>query len=471
MAAVTAPGTSAPPTPEERATAGKAVRQQVPRTSHGEWEAAPGRDPIGLLESQAATRVPELVPLRYGRMAASEFAFYRGAALVCAADLSYSATTPLHVQLCGDAHLANFGGFASPERSMLFDLNDFDETQPGPFDWDVKRLAASLEVASRSRNFTQDIATAVVMASVRSYREAMRTFAGMRRIDIWYTHLDADALFKRWGSDMGNRVLERFRKGVQKAETKDHVKAKNRLTEVVDGDLRFRSDPPLLVPSEDVIGPAEHTELIELIAASIANYRSTLNGDRRHLLDQYRFAHLARKVVGVGSVGTRCWLALMVGRDIDDPLFLQVKEAEASVLERFVGGSDYPNHGERVVEGQRLMQAASDIFLGWDHTPGIDARGHDYYFRQLWDWKASADITIMEPDVLRVYGEICGWTLARAHARSGDPIAIGSYLGGSTTFDRALGEFARMYADQNELDHHALVDAIAEGRITAQSEG
>jgi uncharacterized protein (DUF2252 family) len=466
----TAPTLSAPPslTPAERAELGKAARREVPRASHAEWDPAPDRDPIGLLESQAVTRVPELVPLRHGRMAASEFAFYRGAALVMAADLARTTPTTLRVQLCGDAHLVNFGGFASPEREMVFDLNDFDETLPGPFEWDVKRLAASLEVACRSRNLTEAETSSIILAAIKSYREAIRRFGTMRRIDVWYTHLDANAIVERWGSAVGGRVLDRFRKTVQKAESKDHLKAKAKLTEVVDGELRFRSDPPLLVPAEDTIPADEHARLFEVVRRSLQSYRRTLNGDRRHLLDQYRFVHLARKVVGVGSVGTRCWLALLVGRDLDDPLFIQVKEAEASVLERYLGGSQYGNHGQRVVEGQRLMQASSDIMLGWERTTGVDDREHDYYFRQLWDWKASADVATMEPPGMLLYGELCGWTLARGHARSGDPIAIGAYLGSSTSFDRALREFARTYADQNTLDHQALVDAIASGRVKAE---
>jgi uncharacterized protein (DUF2252 family) len=457
-------------TPDDRAALGKEARRAVPRSSHADWQPADGRDPVALLESQGTTRVSELVPLRYGRMSATPFTFYRGAALVCASDLAQSATTSLRVQLCGDAHLSNFGGFASPERTMVFDLNDFDETLPGPFEWDVKRLAASLEVAGRSRNFSEDMINSIVRGCVHTYRDAMREFAGMRAIDIWYAHLDATAVVAKWGNAVASTAMERLRKGVAKAESKDHLKAMNKLTHLVDGELRFRSDPPLLVPSEELVSAEEHARLLGLVTGTIESYRESLSDERRHLVEQYEFVHLARKVVGVGSVGTRCWLALLVGRNEQDPLFLQVKEAEASVLEGFLGESQYPNHGQRVVEGQRLMQSASDILLGWEEVgeQGLDGRPHDYYVRQLWDWKASAEVDLMEPHTLLVYGEICGWTLARAHARTGDPIAIGSYLGSGNTFDRAIREFSRTYADQNERDHQALVDAIASGRVTAE---
>jgi len=454
----------------ERATAGQKARAVAPRQGHGDWAVASDRlDPVAILEGQATTRVAELVPIRYGRMAASAFAFYRGAAAVMAADLAPMPRSGLNVQLCGDAHLANFGGFASPERSLVFDINDFDETHPGPFEWDVERLAASLEIAGRSRGFNSKARTAIVTRAVGSYRETMRTFAGMSNLDIWYARLDIEGMVSRWGREAGGQLVKAMQRVVTKAESKDRLKAKAKLTRMVDGELRFASDPPLLVPATDIFSDADRQQIEQAIHEALRLYRRTLTGERRHLLESYRFVDLARKVVGVGSVGTRSWVALMVGRDDDDPLFLQVKEAEASVLEPYVGKSGFANHGQRVVEGQRLMQAASDIFLGWQHVDGVDGRVHDYYMRQLWDWKASADLDNMAPEMMKIYGQMCGWALARAHARSGDAVAIGAYLGKNDAFDQALGHFARTYADQNERDHAALVDAIASGRLTAES--
>ncbi len=457
------------PSASERAAHGKAARAEVPRTSHGEWAPASDRpDPLALLEAQEATRVPELVPIRHGRMAASPFAFYRGAANVLAADLASVPHTGLKVQLCGDAHLVNFGGFASPERSMLFDLNDFDETLPGPFEWDVKRLGASLEVAGRSRGFDRKIRAGIVTDAVRTYREAMRRFARTQNLDVWYARLAVDDIVARWGQSLGGEALKAFRRTVEKAESKDRLKAEAKLTELVDGEPRFISDPPLLVPAEELYEDAERQVLEQSMHDTLRTYRHTLQDDRRHLLESYRFTQLARKVVGVGSVGTRCWVALMVGLDNGDPLFLQVKEAEASVMEPYLGRSGFANHGQRVVQGQRLVQAASDIFLGWAQVPnGVDGRPHDYYMRQLWDWKASANVDTMAPEMFDVYGQICGWTLARAHARSGDRVAIAAYLGSSDVFDQAIARFSVHYADQNELDHAALVDAIASGRMEA----
>jgi len=457
-------------TPTERAARGKAARAAVPRASHGDWAPdEPRRQPLDLLAEQATTRVPDLVPIRHGRMAASPFAFFRGAAYVLASDLASSPRSGLNVQLCGDAHLANFGGFASPERSFVFDLNDFDETLPGPFEWDVKRLAASVEIAARSRGFDPKVRTSIVTGTVRSYREAMRTFATMSNLDVWYTRLDMDTLLKTWGSEIAGDALKNLQRNVQKAESKDRLKAKVKLTQLVGDELRFRSDPPLLVPAEEVFSEVDHEQLETSIRQALRSYRRSLSGDRRRLVESYGYLQLARKVVGVGSVGTRAWLALMVGRDNDDPLFLQVKEAEASVLEPFLAKSTFANHGQRVVEGQRFMQATSDILLGWQRVDGVDGRTHDYYMRQLWDWKASADVDSMTAQILGVYGQLCGWALARGHARSGDRIAIGSYLGNATTFERAMARFATAYADQNDLDHRSLVDAIADGRVQAQS--
>jgi hypothetical protein len=308
-----------------------------------------------------------------------------------------------------------------------------------------------------------------VSGAVESYRQTIRQFATMPKLDVWYARLDVDAILDTWGQELGGAALKKFRRTVDKAGSKDRLKAKARLTEVVDGELRFVSDPPLLIPAQELFSDTDHKVIFDTIERALASYRDTLNGDRRHILEEYRFVDLARKVVGVGSVGTRSWVALLVGRDDSDPLFLQIKEAEASVLEPFLGTSGYENHGERVVEGQRLMQAASDIFLGWERIDGVDGRTHDYYMRQLWDWKASADITTMEPSMLEVYSQMCGWVLARSHARSGDPIAIGAYLGGGETFDRALTEFSVAYADQNDRDHQRLIDAIADGTVEAQT--
>ncbi len=455
-------------TAPERSAAGRATRSTVPRTRHGEWvPAADRRDPLSILEEQEKARVPELIPIRHGRMAASAFAFYRGAAAVMASDLAGEPRTELRVQLCGDAHLVNFGGFASPDRDLVFDVNDFDETHPGPFEWDVKRLVASFEVAGRDRGLTKAVRTEAVQWVARSYREAIREFAGMGLLDIWYSRLDGADMRRRWGAEASAAAVRNLQRMAAKAESKNHLKAFKRLTRVVDGELRFASDPPLLVPVSELFSDVDAQSLWDTLAGALQDYRRTLSDDRRRLIDRYRFVDLARKVVGVGSVGTRCWVALFVGRDEGDPLFLQVKEAEPSVLERYLGGSEYANHGERVVEGQRLMQAASDIMLGWTTTVGFDNQSRDFYMRQLWDWKISANMETMLPSSFHVYGQICGWTLARAHARSGDAVAIGSYLGSGDVFDRAMVAFARSYADQNERDYRALREAIEQGRMEA----
>jgi uncharacterized protein (DUF2252 family) len=402
-------------------------------------------------------------------MAASSFAYYRGAALPMAADLATMPHTDLTVQLCGDAHLSNFGGFASPEREMLFDVNDFDETLPGPFEWDVKRLGASLEVAARGKGCDRLTARNIVIGAVRSYRESVRNFAGMTNLAVWYARLDVTGALNRWGGTVGKKESTGVQRNIAKAQSKDQLKARASLTKMVDGELRFRSDPPLLVPVRDLYADTEADSLQAAIHESLRQYRRTLPGDRRHLLETYRYVDLARKVVGVGSVGTRAWVALFVGRDMDDTLILQVKEAEASALERFLTKSTFGNQGQRVAEGQRLMQAASDVFLGWQRVnEGYDGRSHDYYIRQLWDWKLSANIETMSPQLLSSYAEMCGWTLARAHARSGDAIAIASYLGTGDTFDRAVADFAFTYADQNEADHQTLLDAIAAGTVKAE---
>jgi uncharacterized protein (DUF2252 family) len=459
--------TTAGMTAAERTEVGKSERARVPRRSHGEWDLSlRPRQPLDILEEQARTRVPDLVPIRHGRMAASPFAYYRGAAAPMAADLSKTPRTDLIVQLCGDAHLLNFGGFASPERSMIFDVNDFDETLPGPFEWDVKRLAASLDIAARSREIKRRERARVVSSAVRMYRQAMAEFAQMRTLDLWYVHLDLNGIISRWGAAISPDVIANLERGAAKAANKDNLRALRKLTTMVDGEPRIISDPPLLVPASEVWNTDE-ANVDRLVEGVLQSYRKTLEPNRRQLLERYTYLQLARKVVGVGSVGTRAWLVLLVGRDAADPLFLQVKEAQPSVLEPYLGRSVQRNHGQRVVEGQRLMQAASDIFLGWDRVSVEDLGSYDFYFRQLWDRKVSADIESMQPDTLPLYGQMCAWTLARAHARSGDPIAISAYLGTSEAFDEVMADFANLYADQNDLDHQALVDAIKAGEVAA----
>ena len=457
-------------TPDERAARGRAARAEVRRASHGLWEPSPlRRSPIEMLEDQAKTRLPELGAIRYGRMLASPYAFFRGAAYLMAADLADGTRTGLHAQLCGDAHLANFGVFRSLDRRLVFSINDFDETLPGPFEWDVKRLAASIAVASRERGFSLDRRRAAVIATVREYRRAMARFAGMRNVDIWYTRLDVASIAERLAGSASSKHLRQFETNIAAAAKKDSMRALAKLCTFVDGEPRILASPPLVTPIEDVLPGAEQEHLETVVRNMIRSYRDTLPGDRRRLLERYRYVHAARKVVGVGSVGTRTWILLMIGRDTGDPLFLQFKEAQASVLEPFLGRSEYPQHGQRVVEGQRLMQAAPDVLLGWERVTTIDGQEKDFYIRQLWDAKGSADVETMSPAVLSTYGTICGWTLARAHARSGDPIAISAYLGSGDVFDRALADFAEAYADQNERDYQALTDAVRSGQIAAQT--
>ena len=452
----------------EREARGKAARAEVPRRAHGAWSPASDRpDPIGLLAEQATTRVPELVPIRYGRMLESPFAFYRGAAAIMAADLATTPQSGIRVQLCGDAHLSNFGVFASPERRLVFDLNDFDETLPGPWEWDLKRLAASFAVAGRTIGFTGSERASVVRAGVRRYQMAMRTFAGMGNLDVWSTSVDADELIAAYRQKISRRDVKRAEKTVAKARTRDRLRAFDKLTHVVDGGPRIVSDPPLLVPVEELFPRATSLDVTRRFAAYLEDFARTLPNDRRCLLGEYRYVHLARKVVGVGSVGTRAWIVLLLGRDERDPLFLQVKEAERSVLEPYVGASEHESHGERVVHGQRLMQAAGDDFLGWLRTETFDGVERDYYVRQLWDWKGSLEIDELDPASMTGYAELCGYTLARAHARSGDRIAISGYLGAGNVFGNAMTIFAEAYADQNERDHAALVEAIDAGRLQA----
>jgi len=459
-------------TRQERVARGKAARAEVPRRVHGDWEPHEHRpDPVDLLEQQAASRVPELVPIRYGRMLASPFAFYRGGALIMASDLAGTPVSGMRVQLCGDAHLSNFGVFGSPERNLVFDINDFDETAPGPWEWDVKRLAASFAIAGRENGFSDAERRSVVLAMVRSYREAMAAFAGMRNLEVWYANLAAEQAFREFAAGVDPKRLKKTEADVEKSRTKDSMHAFEKLTRLVDGEPRIINDPPLIVPVDELLPDGADREAVrEEIRVVIRMYRRTLESDRRHLLEEFRFVDLARKVVGVGSVGTRAWIALFLGSDEQDPLFLQIKEAQHSVLEQFVGKSEYSNCGQRVVAGQRLMQATSDIFLGWQRaTSGIDGQERDFYVRQLKDWKGSFAVEAARPDGAAAYGKACGWTLGRAHARSGDRIAIASYLGTGDVFDQAIAAFAETYADQNEHDYNALKDAVQSGRVRAQT--
>jgi uncharacterized protein (DUF2252 family) len=458
--------------PSERAARGRAARAAVPRADHGVFEPSADRpDPIDLLEEQATTRVPELVPIRYGRMLVSPFAFFRGAALVMASDLASTPTSGLRVQACGDAHLSNFGVFGSPERNLVFDLNDFDETLPGPWEWDLKRLAASLVVASRDNQYGEDEIRSIALAAASEYRAAMATFAVMPNLEVWYAHFDLDKALPELQSQLKRKRAKKLADEVAKVRTRDSTQAFAKLARVVDGEPRITSDPPLIVPIEELVGDvADRQATVDELLGVIRTYRRTIEAHQRHLVDQFRFCHLARKVVGVGSVGTRAWIGLFVGRDDGDPLFIQIKEAEASVLERFVGKSQYKNHGQRVVVGQRLMQTVGDIFLGWERTPaGLDGQARDFYVRQLRDWKYSLEIGAMLPRGMALYARLCGWTLARAHARSGDRIAIAAYLGKSEAFDQSIARFAEAYADQNERDHAALAGAVQSGRIKAET--
>jgi uncharacterized protein (DUF2252 family) len=457
-------------TPAERAARGRAARADAPRTSHAALDLAPGRDPVALVDADRESRVQDLVPIRYGRMLVSPFTFYRGAAAIMAHDLAATPRSGLNVQLCGDAHLSNFGGFASPERDLVFDLNDFDETHAGPFEWDVKRLAASFEIAGRNRDFSEAERRAAVLAVVRTYRESMQSFAEMQNLEVWYARLNATQLQRWLRRQNDTKTAKSVASGVAKAQTKDSMKAFAKLTREVDGERRIISDPPLIVPIEELLADDDARDTTEEIRELIRVYRRSLQRDRRHLLESFRFVHLARKVVGVGSVGTRCWIALMLGRDDVDPLFLQCKEAGPSVLEAVLGRAKFANHGQRVVEGQRLMQATSDIFLGWVRTQAdIDGEPRDFYIRQLWDWKTSVDLETILPAALLAYAQVCGWTLARAHARSGDRIAIASYLGRRDAFDRAVAEFTVAYADLNEKDYQSLLVAAQSGRIPVQT--
>jgi uncharacterized protein (DUF2252 family) len=454
--------------PDERRACGKAARGMTPRSSHAVW---PGldqrRSPIDLLEEQARTRVPDLVPIRYGRMLVSPFSYFRGAALPMAADLAVGPTSGLTVQLCGDAHLSNFGMFGSPERHLFFDVNDFDETGRGPWEWDVKRLAASLEVSGRDDGFSDHDRKDILRSAVRSYRETMREFSDLSMLDVWYAHLDCDDMQTRFAAALDPRKTPSVWRAISRARAHDSHQAYDRLVRIVDGEPRIVSDPPLIVAIEE-LGPDINSDAGgRWLHGAVRSYARTLQPDRRHLLEQYRFAHLARKVVGVGSVGSDAWIVLLVDHARHSPVFLQIKQAEASVLERFTSKAGFSNHGQRVVQGQRMMQASTDIFLGWvrDMHDGVQ---RDYYIRQLRDWKGSADIAGMTPAGMQLWGRMCGWTLARAHARTGDRIAIASYLGTSDAFDRAIVKYSHAYADQNQRDYVALQNAVRSGRVIAE---
>lgn len=457
---------SASLSPAERAAHGKEARGRAPRSSHGRFEAAGDRpDPVGVIERQSATRLPELVPVRHGRMLESPFRFYRGAAAIMAADLGPAPDTGLTVQLCGDAHLLNFRLLASPERRLVFDINDFDETHAGPFEWDVKRLAASFAIAGRANGFPVEAQDEAVQACVKAYRRRMREFAGMRTLDVWYAQDDADRLRELMTSSTDREARRRAARAAARARTRTHLQAFAKLTRVEDGGRRIAPDPPLITPLGDLLDDPSTEE--GALRGVLDGYARSLSSERRHLLGRYRLADVARKVVGVGSVGTRCWIVLLLGRDDDDPLLLQAKEAQESVLAPYTDGERYDNQGRRVVAGQRLIQTTSDILLGWTHTVGLDGRPRDFYVRQLRDWKGIARPETMDPGLLRLFGRLCGASLARAHARSGDPVAIAAYLGRGDRFDRALAGFAQDYADRNQRDFEALGEAVRSGRVRA----
>ncbi|OSP39281.1 hypothetical protein B7767_32500 [Streptomyces sp. 13-12-16] len=458
---------SASLSPAERAAYGKEARGRAPRSSHGRFEAAGDRpDPVGVIERQSATRLPELVPVRHGRMLESPFRFYRGAAAIMAADLGPAPDTGLTVQLCGDAHLLNFRLLASPERRLVFDINDFDETHAGPFEWDVKRLAASFAIAGRANGFPVEAQGEAVQACVKAYRRRMREFAGMRTLDVWYAQDDADRLRELMTSSADREARRRAARAAARARTRTHLQAFAKLTRVEDGGRRIAPDPPLITPLGDLLDDPSTEE--EALRGVLDGYARSLSSERRHLLGRYHLADVARKVVGVGSVGTRCWIVLLLGRDDDDPLLLQAKEAQESVLAPYTDGERYDNQGRRVVAGQRLIQTTSDILLGWTHTVGLDGRPRDFYVRQLRDWKGIARPETMDPGMLRLFARLCGASLARAHARSGDPVAIAAYLGRGDRFDRALAGFAQDYADRNQRDFEALGEAVRSGRVRAE---
>jgi uncharacterized protein (DUF2252 family) len=454
------------------ADAGKQARKLASRSSQAIWEPGPDRvGPLEVLAKQDETRVPELVPVRYGRMLASAFTFYRGAAAIMAADLAASPDSGLRVQLCGDAHLSNFGVFQAPDRRLVFDINDFDETLPGPFEWDVKRLAASVAIGARDRAFDAGECEAAVLASVSAYRTAMAQFAALGELDVWYARLDVEGAASQWQQDASKAARRRLEKNLDKARNKGSLRALKKLTETVDGHLRIADRPPLLVPIDKLAAREgrDPAEIRGLIKGLLGKYRETLDDQAGVLAGRYHYVDAAHKVVGVGSVGTRAWIALLLGAGEEDPLFLQMKEAGPSVLEPFAGASKFSSHGQRVVAGQRLTQAASDVLLGWLTVEGIDGKQRDFYVRQLWDGKGSAEIETMTAPTMATYAGLCGWSLARAHARTGDRRAIAAYLGSSDKFDRAIAEFSQAYADQNEADYQVVIDAERAGTLKVES--
>jgi uncharacterized protein (DUF2252 family) len=454
----------------ERQALGKRAREAVPRKAHAVWHPPADRaDPVGILERQGETRVPELLPIRYGRMAQSPFAFFRGAAAIMAADLAATPRSGFVAQLCGDAHLSNFGVFAGPDRELVFDLNDFDETLPGPWEWDVKRLGASLAVAGRHAGLSSRERRAATAAAARAYREAMRDFAAMGNLDVWYSRLTADEVLATIRARGDKPTARRVKRGLAKARTKDRMRAFAKLTRRVNGRLGLISDPPLVVPLAELLPEQDAAAFADGIKALVREYTDSLRPDLRPVVESYQAVDVARKVVGVGSVGTRAWVVLMLGRDDSDPLFLQVKEAPGSVLQAHLGRGRYANQGRRVVEGQRLMQAAGDVLLGWIRTGGVDGVERDFYVRQLWDSKQSVEIEELDAEHLTGYARLCGWTLARAHARTGDRVAIAAYLGAGESFDNALAQMAEAYADTNDSDHEALLDAVRSGRVEAET--
>jgi uncharacterized protein (DUF2252 family) len=453
----------------ESAEKGRAARRTTPRSVHGDWSPAANRpDPVAVLTTQAASRVQDLVPIRYGRMLVSPFTFYRGAAAVMAADLATTPVSGIVVQANGDAHISNFGGFAAPDRRLVFGPNDFDETLPGPWEWDVKRMAASVEIAGRDIGLPAKRRHRLVTACLQEYREGMAGFAAESHLDVWYDRLTASELVERFGGRLGQKDRIVFSEPFAKARRKTSLRALTKLTERVHGEVRFRSVPPLLVPLRDVFEDAHPQDQKEWAEELSREYAESLDEDRRYLFGTYRFVDMARKVVGVGSVGTRAAIFLFVGRDGKDPLVLQAKQAQASVLEPYLGASEFNNHGERVVRGQRISHAATDIFLSWTRSMGLDGKEHDFYVRQLWDWKASINLSMMSESGLHAYTRACGWSLARAHARSGDRLAIAAYLGKGSSFDEAIARFAAAYADQNELDHQRLAEAAAAGEVPTE---
>jgi uncharacterized protein (DUF2252 family) len=464
--------TPSPSGSSKASSSGKQARKSIPRSAQATWKPGPDRvGPLEVLAEQDKTRVPELVPVRYGRMLASAFTFYRGAAGIMAADLAAGPDSGLRVQLCGDAHLSNFGVFQAPDRRLVFDINDFDETLPGPFEWDVKRLCASVMIGARDRGFKGKESEAAVLSAVGAYRTAMAEFAVIGDLDVWYARLDIDEAVAQWQEDAKKADRRRLERNLDKARNKGSLRALAKLTETVDGHVRIADRPPLLVPIDKLAeregrDPAEIAKLIEGL---LATYRDTLDDQAQVLAERYHYVDAAHKVVGVGSVGTRAWIALLFGRDEQDPLFLQMKEAGPSVLEPFAGASRFRNHGHRVVAGQRLTQAASDVLLGWLTVEGLDGKKRDFYVRQLWDGKGSAEIETMSAQTMATYAGLCGWSLARAHARTGDPEAITAYLGRGDKFDHAIAEFSEAYADQNQADYEVVIGAERAGTLKVES--